>query len=1144
MVGQFLPMVTMFGTMAAALGALVAFTPELRNQFLPILQQILELVVEFGAVAGVAAGKITEALVPVGAKLIQAFGQLVPVAKAAVAFGEGLLGVVVPAVQLLAAAFDKIPTPVITALVTTFLGFRLVTHEFDLLNKATRNLSLGFQIFDRSSTTAAERMEKGATRAQAAMGKMYLAVGGAFSGMALASKQGSQQIVGAIGAIGSVAAGAATGGVWGAAAAGIGVAAGLIVGHFTEAAREAAALRAQIDGVADSFSNATLEILKSRDALIAFNEQGVANLTTSLGESLLANTATVEDESAGAAKTFGELTTNMLLAFDLPASGKAGGQAIVDLLGEMADRGGKLSEVPTVIGAINTEFGDQANLILPLLDRYDSVAKLLEAIKNRQRDIENGTLPDTTGMSAADKQREDQLTAAARAFAGGVSDAQEEQIRKALDLAKIYDNIGNDDALKGVVEAQLLANEGADEGFRIAFKRASEELKLDREKADARELLEAQALAMNKLEHDRLGILNDQIASDVLAGKVAGQNLITDEARGRTTDERQRAAERHNALLGVAQDLGVSILDIDKQTADAVGGNLQQYRDIEKQISEGVVPAIDDSEQALSASEQAAKNLAAAVLLSKTAAEAVSAEIGKLHQALEDTSAATSLLEAINAIKSASTNIVNEKDLAEREKAEKDMASTRDKILELQRDVELENQKAAARLEDLQAQRVKAVALGSTRGVEAIDRDIAQVFDKAREKEGELAEAEAKAAELGARIAELPQKALTEMQQLRDQAQFTGLSLLDLIVSGATPEAAGFQGKLMSFFTEQINQFKAAAEADPSNAFKIADTFTESVRTALLAGGADPATAEALVDKYFNLVPATQEIRKAAGAAELAYRAELRKALVDDPELGKLADKVNLLPTSEQAAVEAALRRDDLQREFDKQNIEAGIAIRPLTDEDIALLQQMEIDAVTQLNSVDMNAAITAINTPVVNITAGTVNPLIPVSDADRAQAKLARDTARGVFNREGGVLDPAHVAQIVSAGMYRVFAEPETHGEGYIPLSPHKRTRSLGVMAEIADIFGYQLEPKDRTPATPLPGVFAGTAVGTVDADAIGRAVAHHTARTTASRLADQYDHAVHVESGAIVIQEARTPRRTAIRLVSQLAELALKRR
>jgi hypothetical protein len=51
------------------------------------------------------------------------------------------------------------------------------------------------------------------------------------------------------------------------------------------------------------------------------------------------------------------------------------------------------------------------------------------------------------------------------------------------------------------------------------------------------------------------------------------------------------------------------------------------------------------------------------------------------------------------------------------------------------------------------------------------------------------------------------------------------------------------------------------------------------------------------------------------------------------------------------------------------------------------------------------------------------------------------------------------HVAQIAKpSSTVRIWAEPETHGEAYIPLSKAKRPRSLKILEEVAEQFGFSL--------------------------------------------------------------------------------------
>lgn len=63
-------------------------------------------------------------------------------------------------------------------------------------------------------------------------------------------------------------------------------------------------------------------------------------------------------------------------------------------------------------------------------------------------------------------------------------------------------------------------------------------------------------------------------------------------------------------------------------------------------------------------------------------------------------------------------------------------------------------------------------------------------------------------------------------------------------------------------------------------------------------------------------------------------------------------------------------------------------------------------------------------------------------------------------FARGGIRRGENHVAQIARGGVTRVWAEPETGGEAYIPLAMTKRLRSLRILEQVAKIMGHQLVP------------------------------------------------------------------------------------
>ncbi|WP_435059373.1 phage tail tape measure protein [Streptomyces sp. bgisy060] len=73
----------------------------------------------------------------------------------------------------------------------------------------------------------------------------------------------------------------------------------------------------------------------------------------------------------------------------------------------------------------------------------------------------------------------------------------------------------------------------------------------------------------------------------------------------------------------------------------------------------------------------------------------------------------------------------------------------------------------------------------------------------------------------------------------------------------------------------------------------------------------------------------------------------------------------------------------------------------------------------------------------------------IPDSIQARANGAVVDYFANGGVRREN------HVAQIAPAGSWRVWAEPETQGEAYVPLAASKRPRSKAIVKEVVRRFG-----------------------------------------------------------------------------------------
>ena len=76
-----------------------------------------------------------------------------------------------------------------------------------------------------------------------------------------------------------------------------------------------------------------------------------------------------------------------------------------------------------------------------------------------------------------------------------------------------------------------------------------------------------------------------------------------------------------------------------------------------------------------------------------------------------------------------------------------------------------------------------------------------------------------------------------------------------------------------------------------------------------------------------------------------------------------------------------------------------------------------------------------------------------------------------------GGTRGEKHVAQIAKPqGPFRVWAEPETGGEAYIPLAQSKRARSKAILSKTAQIMGLSVvDHKGDTVSSAIPGGAAG---------------------------------------------------------------------
>lgn len=335
------------------------------------------------------------------------------------------------------------------------------------------------------------------------------------------------------------------------------------------------------------------------------------------------------------------------------------------------------------------------------------------------------------------------------------------------------------------------------------------------------------------------------------------------------------------------------------------------------------------------------------------------------------------------------------------------------------------------------------------------------------------------------------------LQQLRDQGHLTADEFATLV--------------------EMLPQYRAAADSAAlansalAKGFGDATTNAATLRTGLL--GAVQA-GQSLMDVFKQLNGSALSVSDAEIKAENSVRA-LKNALEESKgslditteaggeAQGSLNDLARAGAEAAQAVYDQSQSTEAAAAEFERYRqklINVLVASGKTKAEAKALADQymnmpslvttrLELygadDAETQIKAIKQ--ALDRIpGTKTINITAKSQLP------SGLAMGALMRADGGIVdFYANGGIRDASHVAQIVPAGTIRVFGEPETGGEAYIPFAASKRARSVQVLAQANRMMGYPLgvqiaaaRPAAAAASSAAPAA-AGPTVGTAVASA-----------------------------------------------------------
>jgi hypothetical protein len=257
-------------------------------------------------------------------------------------------------------------------------------------------------------------------------------------------------------------------------------------------------------------------------------------------------------------------------------------------------------------------------------------------------------------------------------------------------------------------------------------------------------------------------------------------------------------------------------------------------------------------------------------------------------------------------------------------------------------------------------------------------------------------------------------------------------------------------GKSFDITTEKGRNNQAALDGIASTALKVAENMTGMRRVRFLEGAAEQIAA---FGRQMGIP--RREIRRLINellyAGEIKARPEVKPQGVESArrQVLSLIRSYGLTPKEiktlvNQPNMPAAKQQIDQLRT--KYNLTPN-QVRTL----IALAGAAQANAA--INGVDANLRGLDGNTAVVTI-------------LTRRITEISRRIGHTLgFNADGNIIDyyaaggmrEAHVAQIAPAGSWRVWAEPETGGEAYIPLAPSKRDRSVAIWEETGRRLGVE---------------------------------------------------------------------------------------
>ncbi|WP_280273371.1 phage tail tape measure protein [Nocardia wallacei] len=378
-----------------------------------------------------------------------------------------------------------------------------------------------------------------------------------------------------------------------------------------------------------------------------------------------------------------------------------------------------------------------------------------------------------------------------------------------------------------------------------------------------------------------------------------------------------------------------------------------------------------------------------------------------------------------------------------------------------------------------------ALALFGTKFEDIQDAAYALNLDTATQEFGNVAGAADQAANtIGDTTAHKFEAARNSITQAMDGVKFSIAEAFGPTLQKAADWVSAHQPEIISFFTHLADAGFACLDgliAFASGSLRAFATFQEGIGDSIGKALAAIGGFTEKVGGIIKHIPGLEDTGKAiegAGKATEWYGGQMDSAADKARQMADLLDgarpKIDAIRDSVRTAGEQSANAAEMARLFgaDVNAVPDGKAVRveALTDEAKQRLEEFGFKVETLPDGTSRVTAETKEAQKTLDdfVTANTGKP-IPLDlqvDWQRVQAGIDNAQLRAnapAYSPESGYVHYAdgtenHRAQIAPAGDMRVWAEPETGGEAYIPLAQAKRSRSTAILADVAARFGYDL--------------------------------------------------------------------------------------